>query len=123
MESYEIIWQSALPALQLKVATVNYSFIEPLKPIDLVGNKLVLFTNSYVLSSRVNMLRDKIIDVLRSQNSGVTDFEIVVGDKVDEYHAKKITNAYEPSFDSTPIDPKYTFDSFVVGNSNRIKLT
>ncbi|MBO5713407.1 MAG: chromosomal replication initiator protein DnaA [Clostridia bacterium] len=119
MESYEIIWQTALPQIQLKVAAVNYNFIEPLKAIDLVGNKLILFTNNYMLTNRVNMLREKIIDVLRSQNSGVTDFEIFVGEKVEEYHAKKQTSAYEPSFDTTPIDPKYTFDNFVVGNSNR----
>ena len=49
MESYEIIWNAALPEIQVKVATVNYTtFIEPLKPIDIVGSKLVLFTPSEI---------------------------------------------------------------------------
>ncbi len=123
MESYEIIWNSALPQIQVKVATIHYStFIEPLKPIDLIGSKLVLFTTSDIHASAIKTkpaMLEKIIDVLKSQGSGVDDVEIFVGSKIDEYHAKKHTIVSKTNFETTPIDPRYTFDSFVVGNSNR----
>lgn len=121
MESYEIIWNSALPEIQLSVATIHYStFIEPLKPIDLVGSKLVLFTTSDIHAGMVRTtLIDKIKAVLKKQGTGVDDVEIFVGSKIDDYRAHKKTVVSEPSFENSPIDPKYTFDNFVVGNSNR----
>ena len=122
MESYEIIWNAALPEIQVKVATVNYTtFIEPLKPIDIVGSKLVLFTPSEInerMITNTNMI-DKIKEVLVKQGSGVNDVEVFVGANVKEYVQHKQVKISEPTFDTSPIDPKYTFDNFVVGNSNR----
>lgn len=123
MESYEIIWEAALPEMQLKISTIHYStFIKPLKPIDLIGSKLVLFTTSELHASTIKFktnLLNKIKEILKNQGSGVDDVEIFVGSKIDEYHAKKHTIVSTPTFDTMPIDPKYTFDNFVVGNSNR----
>ena len=43
MENYEIVWQRALTQLKVTVSTIAYStYIEQLKPIDIVGTKLVL---------------------------------------------------------------------------------
>ena len=47
MENYELIWERALKHLKVSVSTIAYStYIEQLKPVDLIGSKLILSTKS-----------------------------------------------------------------------------
>lgn len=121
MENYEIVWQRALTQLKVTVSTIAYStYIEQLKPIDVVGTKLVLSTKSELFASEVaKRLLDKIRDALAATNTGVTDIKLYVeGKEADYLEGKGIPQiADEPDY--TPINPKYTFDTFVVGSSNR----
>ena len=121
MENYEIIWQRALAQLKVTVSTIAYStYIEQLKPIDIVGSKLVLSTKSELFASEVaKRLLDKIRDALAATNTGVTDIKLYVeGRDVDYLESKGIPQAQD-ELDYTPLNPKYTFDTFVVGSSNR----
>ncbi len=121
MEGYEIFWEKALEELQTTVSPISYStYIAQLKPIDIVGTKLVLATKSELFASEVaKRLLDKIIDALKHTGTGITDIELCVGDSKEDYLAKKGYSVQSEEVESTPINPKYTFDSFVVGQSNR----
>lgn len=121
MENYEIVWQRALAQLKVTVSTIAYStYIEQLKPIDIVGTKLVLSTKSELFASEVaKRLLDKIRDALAATNTGVTDIKLYVeGRDADYLESKGIPQAQDEP-DYTPLNPKYTFDTFVVGSSNR----
>lgn len=121
MENYEIVWQRALTQLKVTVSTIAYStYIEQLKPIDIVGTKLVLSTKSELFASEVaKRLLDKIRDALAATNTGVTDIKLYVeGRDADYLEGKGIPQAQD-ELDYTPLNPKYTFDTFVVGSSNR----
>ncbi|MDD7186656.1 MAG: chromosomal replication initiator protein DnaA [Clostridia bacterium] len=121
MENYEIVWQRALTQLKVTVSTIAYStYIEQLKPIDIVGTKLVLSTKSELFASEVaKRLLDKIRDALAATNTGVTDIKLYVeGRDADYLESKGIPQAQDEP-DYTPLNPKYTFDTFVVGSSNR----
>lgn len=121
MENYEIVWQRALAQLKVTVSTIAYStYIEQLKPIDIVGTKLVLSTKSELFASEVaKRLLDKIRDALAATNTGVTDIKLYVeGRDADYLEGKGIPQAQDEP-DYTPLNPKYTFDTFVVGSSNR----
>lgn len=121
MENYEIVWQRALAQLKVTVSTIAYStYIEQLKPIDIVGTKLVLSTKSELFASEVaKRLLDKIRDALAATNTGVTDIKLYVeGRDADYLESKGIPQAHD-ELDYTPLNPKYTFDTFVVGSSNR----
>ena len=121
MENYEIVWQRALTQLKVTVSTIAYStYIEQLKPIDIVGTKLVLSTKSELFASEVaKRLLDKIGDALAATNTGVTDIKLYVeGRDADYLESKGIPQAQDEP-DYTPLNPKYTFDTFVVGSSNR----
>lgn len=121
MENYEIVWQRALAQLKVTVSTIAYStYIEQLKPIDIVGTKLVLSTKSELFASEVaKRLLDKIRDALAATNTGVNDIKLYVeGRDADYLEGKGIPQAQD-ELDYTPLNPKYTFDSFVVGSSNR----
>ena len=121
MENYEIIWQRALAQLKVTVSTIAYStYIEQLKPIDIVGSKLVLSTKSELFASEVaKRLLDKIRDALAVTNTGVTDIKLYVEGKESDYLEGKGIPQVQDEPDYTPINPKYTFDTFVVGSSNR----
>ncbi len=121
MENYEIVWQRALAQLKVTVSTIAYStYIEQLKPIDIVGTKLVLSTKSELFASEVaKRLLDKIRDALAATNTGVNDIKLYVeGRDADYLEGKGIPQAQD-ELDYTPLNPKYTFDTFVVGSSNR----
>ena len=84
MESYEILWDKALKELQSTVSAISYStYIEQLKPIDLINKKLILATKTEIFASEVaSRLLDKIRAALRTADTGITDIELCVGDTV-----------------------------------------
>ena len=98
MENYEIVWQRALTQLKVTVSTIAYStYIEQLKPIDIVGTKLVLSTKSELFASEVaKRLLDKIRDALAATNTGVTDIKLYVeGRDADYLESKGIPQAQD----------------------------
>lgn len=121
MENYELIWERALKHLKVSVSTIAYStYIEQLKPVDLIGSKLILSTKSELFASEVaRRLVDKIREALKLAGTGVTDIKLYVEGSNEDYLARKGVAPVQSEIDSTPINPKYTFDTFVVGSSNR----
>lgn len=122
MESYEILWKNTLQELEKTVSSISYAtYITKLKPVDIDGTKIILCTETELFASEIaHRLLDKIRDALKKANTGLTDFELCVGQSREDYlntlgYAKK-----EMPVDSMPIDPKYTFESFVVGSSNKM---
>ena len=122
MESYEIIWKSALKELEVKLSSITYStYVKGLKPIDLVDKTLVLMTEAQLKADFItrDTLKSKILDAFKKIKCDVNDIEVFVGTKVEQYKSLRIETANDPKIESLPIDPNYTFDNFVVGNSNR----
>lgn len=117
MENYEILWKNTKKRLEPPIlSSITYStYIESLVAVDLVGSTLILHTKTQLFAKQAFRLSDQIIGAMKSAETGLTDFQIYVGDEK--------TPAYSTQSDkeevSSPIDPKYTFDNFVVGNSNR----
>lgn len=122
MENYEIIWKQALPKLEDSISTINYkTFIEKLIPIDLVDSTLVLMINSETQGNMVKTkLLGKIKDVTIGLDLGIKDVRLFIGSSKEEYLTTIQENKTLPTIESHPINPKYTFDNFVVGSSNNL---
>ena len=121
MENYEIIWKQALPELENSISGIHYTtFISALTPIDLKGTKLVLLAKSEIHAGMARTtLNKKILSTLKRLGTGITELEIFVGNSKEEYLSRAPEKDDYPKIESAPIDPKYTFDTFVVGASNR----
>lgn len=122
MESYEIIWKKVLPEIEIKLSSITYStYIKGLKPIDLVDKTLVLMTEAQLKADFItrDTLKSKILDAFQKAKTDVTDIEIFVGTNIEQYQSHRIETDNTPKVESLPIDPSYTFENFVVGNSNR----
>lgn len=122
MENYEVIWKKALVKLEDSISWHHYStFIQHLTPIDITSTKFVLLANNEIHAgmARTN-LNKTILNTIKEIQPGITKVEVFVGNNREEYLATEEES--EPNsqhIESSPIDPKYTFDSFVVGESNR----
>ena len=120
MEGYEIIWKQTLVELQKTVSPITYStYVEQLKPVDTDGRKLVLVTPSKLFAAQSAKIADKICDALKAAKTGLTDVKIYVGDNKNDYLNQRVYEVEREEIESTPLNPKYTFDTFVVGDSNR----
>lgn len=122
MESYEILWKTTLPEIEKTVSSISYStFIEPITPVDIVGNKIVLIADGKILTEAIKRknISDNIIEALKRSNSEIDDF-IVYNAKNREEYLKIVeqTELEAPVTHGSPVNPKFTFDSFVVGPSN-----
>ncbi len=122
MESYEILWKVALPKIETKVSTIFYlTSIPQLTPVDIVGNKLVLITPTETFKNTVinNLEAVKgIKNGLKESSEDIDDFTVVVAQNKQEYD-KSIEGAnLEAPVQSSNVNPKLTFESFVVGSSN-----
>jgi chromosomal replication initiator protein len=123
MQSYEIIWNKALPEIEVKVSNFTYTnYIKKLKPIDLIDKTLVLMCKTQLNADFVNRdtVMSKILDALKKAKTDVTFVEIFVGDNAEQYESHRLEAHNDVTVESMPLNPTYTFDNLVVGNSNRI---
>ena len=120
------IWSSAkeIIANDKKVTAISYDvWIKTLEPVEIKGNTLVLATPS--LSSKKYLLKNyktKIASCLNQANSSIIDVEFVIGSSADELRDEPEENEVKEEtseITSYSFNPKYTFDTFVVGPSNQ----
>lgn len=114
----EFLWSKIAERVKQVVSTISYTtFFENLVPVDVVNKKIVLqaeteITAGVIMKSHAEKLREAIA----SADLGLTDFIIVVeGSEI--YTLNETPDAMEETV--VAIDKRYTFDSFVVGSSNK----
>ena len=122
-ENYEILWeQSVLPEIENCVSSIAFeTFIKQLFPVDIKGNKIVLCTKSRLFAEKTSneIIGLKIREAILKCKTYITDFEVVVADSKEEYQKALVESGQDSSVPGgSPINPKFTFDSFVVGSSN-----
>ena len=115
MNSLKDIWNSILDILstQLTSTTINTWFPDCV-PVELEDRRFVIYTsNVYKRDIIQQRYADYILNALRDLFS--CDFELVVltGDELEDYQIQRTEEKTLPEMDG------YTFENFIVGNSNR----
>lgn len=108
------IWERCLSLIENEMTYVGFNtWIKPLKPVTMDVNSVILATDSDIVK---NMVAGRYIDLLKNTFYEVTGKEytvnIIIGSTAEIIPEKK----EEP--ENNPFS-KYTFDNFIVGNSNR----
>ncbi len=121
MELFQTLWEHTLRELEKTVSPISYSsYIKTLKPVDISGKNIILCCPTEMFARQISVrLVEKIQAALLAADTGLTGFELYVGDSREDYLKQKGV-AVEAPIQSDPINPRYTFDSFVVGSSNKI---
>ena len=120
------IWQAALGELQLE--TTQATFNTWLRDARLVayedGTFVIGVANGYAKDWLENRLRSMILRVLARLAGRTVDVRFVVWEPPRRQEAPLLQPAETPGRGngraSSPLNPRYTFDSFVVGPGNRL---
>ncbi len=118
LSQYELLWNKIRERAEKIVNPITYSsFIEDLVPVDVVNRKIVLKAMTEVAANTIMRSNaEKLREAIVSADVGLADFILVV-DGSEQYTLRELPDAYET--DPVVLDKCYTFDSFVVGTSNR----
>jgi len=125
MNEVKKIWLDVLGILEREISsTITYDvWIKTLEAVDIEGEKLILCAPSESNKLKVNReFKTLIVSVLKSLNTLITDVEIVVNgeyEKREEFVEEKIEDL-PAKVEANVINPKYTFDNFVVGKCNQL---
>ena len=118
------VWAEALEKLQKTVSTISYDlWVKSLEPIDFKDNILYLSTTSEQAKNRIMaILKGDIHVALTSCCDDIKDFIVLDPVERDEYNKNKeikvqTENSKFPGVNN--FNHKYTFDNFIVGNSNK----
>lgn len=123
------LWEKTLNILKSELSDVSYNtWIKSCEPIAIVNDVIKLrvpndFTRE-ILETRYKTLILNAIKIISSKKYNI-DFAVTTEDSIDEDEKKAPNN--EQKADKikandemlSTLNPKYTFDSFVIGNSNR----
>ena len=127
------IWQEMIVMLETEVQAISFDlWIKPLEPIDVEDNKLVLKVPTETNRDNINrLLRPLIERVLVSVNPLYTEIALLLPSEVEGMEGslyeviEEEKGGDEPApkeIDAMLINPKYTFDNFVVGECNRLAI-
>ncbi len=105
------LWTECLILMEDEVTPVGFStWIKDIKPVKIKDNVLTLSVSTNIIK---NMVELRYSDLIKNTLTEITgryfEVEFVIGDNFYEKRRPAYSNTYE----------KYTFDNFVVGNSNR----
>ncbi len=108
------VWENVLPLIEAEMTAVGFNtWIKPLKPIVMDESTITFSTESEIVK---NMVAGRHIDLLKNAIFEVTGREyiinIIIGSNVEFTPQKNEIDKSDPF-------AKYTFDNFIVGNSNR----
>ena len=108
------IWDKCLPILEQEISAVSFStWIKPLSPHSMDINSILLSTDADIVKSMViNRYTDLIKNVVKEVTGKEYAINIIIGTtplNEPKVNDKKDNNPYS----------KYTFENFIVGNSNR----
>ncbi|NLW06805.1 MAG: chromosomal replication initiator protein DnaA [Clostridia bacterium] len=116
----DLVWQKVLAILKNYIsASALETWFHNARLIDMQGNTIVLsvaneFARDYI-QSRYYLLLQKVLQKILGQSS--LKIQIICSSSLDEIQANNLVD--NGTNYSLYLNPKYTFDSFVVGNSNR----
>lgn len=124
------IWETVLGELEIILSKANFTTWFKDTFIYSHDDKMVIIgvPNSFTREWLKNKYNQQIIEVLKKQLPKIENIEYKViskkniAEKVEKSLPEtKVNNNYQPQkLDNYQIEIKYTFDSFVVGNSNRL---
>jgi len=127
MRSAKEIWETAKGALQVQVNKANYeTWLKDTIGVSHQGNQFVVGTPRAFAKE---WLEKRLRSLIKKTLVNVIGQDIEVQFQVCPSHSRvsgeqelppKILDSLSPRFPRFKFNPKYTFDNFVVGNSNRL---
>lgn len=118
------IWERALNLLKNELTEISFNtWIKTIEPVSLNSDSIDLGVpaefNKGILESRYSTLIKNAIKQVTSKDYKI-NFIIPSQESVNKYPTKKEDKQQSEDNYVSVLNPKYTFDTFVIGNSNRL---
>ena len=116
------IWNEALALIKVELTEVSFNtWLKTINPIAITDNKIILaapneFTKGILEGRYLILIKNAIAQVVGEEY--IIQF-IIPGDEIDVDLGQSINTEGIEDNQRSQLNPKYTFDSFVIGNSNR----
>ena len=123
------LWEKALNIIKGELTEVSFNtWIKSISPLDMDNSNIKLgVPNDFTKDILSNNYKDLIINAIKlitSKRYNITFF-VLSEESIDEYKQSPLkkqesrNNIIVNDEMTTILNPKYTFDTFVIGNSNR----
>ena len=114
------LWEKTLQLIKGEVSTASFNaFFKEIKPLKLISNELIFLAPNEFIQ---NILENRYLNLIESCVSQLSLKKYQIRFILDE---KEIQDSTEEDKSTSikknypNLNPKYTFDTFVIGNSNR----
>jgi len=117
MKIYDILWKNILSIIENKVTMLVFdTYFKMIKPEDIKDETFILSVPSQTVADVLtSKYTDLLVSAIKDSQSGAKNFSITISGK----DGTVFSSSDDEEELSSPIDPNYTFDNFVVGESNR----
>ena len=120
--SLDNIWNEVLNLIKVELTEVSFNtWLKAIEPISISANKVVLaapndFTKGILVGRYLNLIKSAFTQVTEEE------FEIqfiIPGEELKSNVGQSMEQETNDNNDRSQLNPKYSFDTFVIGNSNR----
>jgi len=120
VKDYQEIWNRTLILIEQKISGPSFeTWLKETEAVNLIGDTLVIgVPTDFVKEWLENRYAQLIKDVLRDITGKNIKLNFIVGTELDGQDMRW-HNSGRDEIISAQLNPKYTFESFVIGNSNR----
>src|SRR5450830_1230458 len=118
------LWEKALKILEKQLNKNSFdTWLKPLKPLGCHDNTIIIevpnnFSRGW-LSDRYAPLLKNVLHNVTGQDIGLQFLLANEASEMKDDPSKKTAGKPAENPHSSPLNPKYTFDTFIIGNSNR----
>lgn len=112
------IWDSVLRQMAEEISAVSFeTWIKSAEPIEIRGNELVLSVgNSLNKQMLMTKFRSMIESCIEFETGRTFEINVVVNENV----ATKTEGEFSPEDTASSLNPRYSFENFVVGGNNNL---
>lgn len=113
------LWENAQPVIKKSMTAMSYQlWIEGLEPLCVLNDALVFtYTGDMALDTLRNLYTAPVTSAIAETTGAAYRIVFVTSNERDKYLKLK---EEESRREETPLNPKFTFDNFVIGGSNNI---
>ncbi len=121
MRDIKEIWNSALAILEREIPTVSFDlWIRTLEPVTIKDSVIYLSTTSETAKNRVIKMHEETIrNALKKTEESLTNFVILDPTELKQFESTMEQKSESVASPICKFNEKFTFDNFVVGNSNK----
>jgi len=124
MQNIKEIWAKCLELLQPEVTSISYNtWFLPIVPLDFSGGVFTVAVENTFAKNAIDGMYNSLVCNCLSQVIGTNvTLNTIYSNQMDEFipnHSGTKTEPEKKNLNAIGLNPKYTFDNFVVGSANR----